>query len=74
MYVLDQAEYDGWYGLDLFPYRDDPQKFIELSRDNLRLAVRVVELLNEKGAAEMRQAGTFGPEMAALIRDCIRQA
>ena len=75
VYVLDQAGYDGWYGLDLFPYRDDPRKFIELSRDNLRLAKRVVELLNNEGdAAEMRRLGTFGPEMAALIRDCIRPA
>jgi len=74
MYVLDQVGYDGWYGLDLFPYRDEPRKFIELSRDNLRLAARVVDLLNEKGARDMRTAGTSGPEMSALTRDCITQA
>jgi len=74
MYVLDQAGYDGWYGLDLFPYRDEPRRFIEISRDNLRLARRVVALLNERGAAEMRAAGTSGPEMAELVRDCIREA
>jgi len=74
MYVLDQAGYDGWYGLDLFPYRDDPRKFIELSRDNLRLAAGVVDLMNEKGAKAMRTSGVFGPEMAALVSECIRQA
>jgi len=74
MYVLDQVGYDGWYGLDLFPYRDDPQKFIELSRDNLLLAAKVVDLLKEKGANDMRTAGTFGTEMSVLVRDCIRQA
>ncbi len=74
MYVLDEAGYDGWFGLDLFPYRDQPSKFIELSRDNLRLAARVVDLLNEKGAKEMRHAGTFGPEMASLIRQCVAEA
>jgi xylose isomerase len=73
MYVLDQAGYDGWYGLDLFPYRDDPGEFMELSRDNLRLAKSVVQLMNEKGAAEMREAGTAGPEMSVLLRDCIRE-
>jgi len=73
MYVLDQNDYDGWYGLDLFPYRDEPRKFIELSRDNLRLAKKVVTLLNESGAAEIRAAGTHGPEMAELVRDCIRK-
>lgn len=74
MYVLDQYGYDGWYGLDLFPYRDDPVKFMELSRDNLRLAKGAVQLLNERGARELRSAGTSGPEMATLVRDCIREA
>jgi sugar phosphate isomerase/epimerase len=71
MYVLDQHGYDGWYGLDLFPYRDEPLKFIGLARDNLRLAAAVVELMNKKGARELRAAGTSGPEMAALVRRCI---
>jgi len=74
MYVLDQTGYDGWYGLDLFPYRDVPRKFIELSRDNLHLAENVVALMNKKGARELRRPGTHGPEMAILIRDCIREA
>ena len=74
LYVLDEAGYDGWYGLDLFPYRDRPRKFMELSRDNLNLARNVVTLMNKKGACELRRSGTHGPEMAALIRDCIREA
>ena len=74
MYVLDEVGYDGWYGLDLFPYRDDPKKFMELSRDNLHLANRVVALMNKKGARELRRSGIHGPEMAVLIRDCIREA
>ncbi|MBM3334949.1 TIM barrel protein [Candidatus Sumerlaeota bacterium] len=74
MYVLDEVGYDGWYGLDLFPYRDVPRKFIEISRDNLRLAKQVVQLMNQKGAREMREKGTFGPEMSVLVRDCIREA
>ncbi len=74
IYVLEQHNYDGWYGLDLFPYRDDPRKFIELSRDNLRLAERTVKLMREKGADEMRKEGTKGPEMAELIRECIKLA
>jgi sugar phosphate isomerase/epimerase len=74
MYVLDQVGYDGWFGLDLFPYRDEPAKFMELARDNLQLAASVVELMNSSGAAELRATGTWGPEMAILIRDCIGQA
>jgi xylose isomerase len=71
MYVLDEANYDGWFGLDLFPYRDVPRKFIELSRDNLYLAKQVVDLMNEKGARELRASGTHGPEMAELVRNCM---
>ncbi len=74
MYVLDQTGYDGWFGLDLFPYRDEPRRFIEISRDNLRRALAVVHLMNERGAEQMRSAGTFGPETAELVRDCIREA
>lgn len=74
MYLLDQIGYDGWYGLDLFPYRDDPRKFVVLSRDNLRYAQRVVSLMNERGARDMRESGACGPEMAALVRDCIADA
>ena len=73
MYVLDEYGYEGWYGLDLFPYRDPPRKFIELSRDNLRLAAKVVGRMNERGAGELRASGTNGPELSVLMRDCIRE-
>ncbi|MFW6154708.1 MAG: sugar phosphate isomerase/epimerase family protein [Planctomycetota bacterium] len=71
LYVLDQVDYDGWFGLDLFPYRDDPRRFIEISRDNLHKAAAVVDLMNDRGAAELRIAGTAGPDMAVLMRDCM---
>ena len=74
IYVLDQVGYDGWYGLDLFPYRDDPKKFMKLSVENLNLAQAVVDLMNEKGAKELRKQSGAGPEMSALMRDCIREA
>jgi xylose isomerase len=73
VYCLDQMNYDGWLGLDLFPYRDDPKKFMEISRDNLRLAYDVVEVMNQNGAEKLRESGTKGPEMAELVRDCIRK-
>ncbi len=74
MYVLDGAGYDGWYGLDLFPYRDDPVEFLKLSVENLGLAQQVVELMKAEGAEELRARNGAGPQMAALIRDCIRKA
>mgnify|MGYP001142331820 CR=1 FL=1 len=74
MCALDEINYDGWFGLDLLPYRDRPRTFIELSGDNLHLAKRVVELMREKGARELRRSGRHGPEMAVLIRDCMIKA
>ena len=74
MYVLDQVGYDGWFGLDLFPYRDDPAEFIKLSVDNLRFAQRVVSLMNERGASELRESGENGPAMARLLLQCIGDA
>ena len=74
MYVLDQAGYDGWYGLDLFPYRDDPKKFMELSVKNLRLAQAAVDLMNERGMRELRKQPGMGPEIADLTLTCIREA
>ena len=74
MYVLDQIGYDGWFGLDLFPYRDDPADFIKLSVENLRFAQRVVSLMNERGAGELRESGEKGPEMARLLLKCICDA
>lgn len=73
MYVLEESDYKGWYGLDLFPYRDKPREFIELSRDNLILARRVVALLKEKGARELQQHGDKGCDMSRLIMECIRE-
>ena len=74
MYALDEAGYDDWYGLDLFPYRDDPAEFIRMSRDNLRLAKRVVKLMNEKGAKQLRMSGAYGPDMSRLTMSAIREA
>jgi len=71
MYVLEDAGYDGWYGLDLFPYRDKPRDFIELSRDNLYHAKRVVRMMRERGARELQADGTDGCSMSRLIQDCI---
>ena len=73
LYVLDQQKYDGWFGLDLFPYRDDAVDFMKLSVENLRLGQRVVKLMKERGADKLRKTGADGPAMSRLIRVCIRE-
>jgi sugar phosphate isomerase/epimerase len=74
IYVLDQMKYDGWFGLDLFPYRDDSIDFMRLSVENLRFAQRVVDLMNQRGAHELREKGTEGPAISRLLRDCLNDA
>jgi sugar phosphate isomerase/epimerase len=74
VYLLDEMGYDGWYGLDLFPYRDDIQKFMEVSRNNLRLAERTVEIMNRNGASALRAAGTKGLELSELMIKSLQEA
>jgi len=36
LYYMDKVGYDGWYGLDIFPYREDIIAACELSIENIR--------------------------------------
>jgi len=73
MYILDSEGYDGWYGLDLFPYRDDPLEFMKLAVENLRYAGSVAALIKDRGGEKLRSSKGKGPQMAALIRNCMRE-
>jgi L-rhamnose isomerase len=52
MFWLEEWGYDGWYGLDLFPYREPPEKAIEESIRNLYFAL---ELLDRVPRDELRE-------------------
>ena len=51
LFWLDEWGYDGWYGLDLFPYREAPEKAIEESIRNLYFGF---ELLDRVPRDELR--------------------
>ena len=51
LYWLDEWGYDGWYGLDLFPYREAPEKAIAESIRNLYFGF---ELLDRVPREELR--------------------
>jgi len=74
IYLLVNHHYEGWYGLDLFPYRDDPVEFMKLSVHNLRFARKVVDLMVSRGAEELRNRSGSGPAMSSLILECLREA
>ena len=43
LFWLDEWGYDGWYGLDLFPYREPPEKAIEESIRNLKFGFEILQ-------------------------------
>jgi sugar phosphate isomerase/epimerase len=52
LFWLDEWGYDGWYGLDLFPYREEPDKAIAESIRNLQFGF---ECLDRVPREELRQ-------------------
>lgn len=52
LFWLDEWGYDGWYGLDLFPYREAPEDAISESIKNLQFGY---ELLDRVPRAELRE-------------------
>lgn len=51
LFWLDEWGYDGWFGLDLFPYREPPEKAIDESIRNLKFGY---ELLDRVPRDELR--------------------
>jgi len=40
---LERLKYDGWYSLDMYPYREDPVKACEQSIRNLKWYAELVK-------------------------------
>jgi xylose isomerase len=53
LFWLDEWGYDGWYGLDLFPYREAPEEVVRESIRNLQFGF---ELLDRVPREEFRAA------------------
>ncbi len=43
LFWLDEWGYDGWFGLDLFPYREEPEKAVAQSICNLQVCYEMLE-------------------------------
>ncbi len=52
LFWLDEWKYDGWFGLDLFPYREDPALVVEETIRNLEFGY---ELLDRVPRDELRE-------------------
>jgi xylose isomerase len=67
---LDEMGYDDWYGLDYFPYREDPVRAAELSIDNVK-SVREIALTIDREKLRQAQAEGSGIAVQQYIRDIL---
>ncbi|RLE90337.1 MAG: hypothetical protein DRJ49_00130 [Thermoprotei archaeon] len=47
-YWLKEVKYDGWYSLDLFPYREDPIEAVRQSIENIKFFMKLVEVIDRR--------------------------
>jgi xylose isomerase len=52
LYWLEEIDYDGWFGLDLFPYREEPDQAIAESIRNIEFGY---EMINRVPREEIRE-------------------
>ncbi|MFB0562322.1 MAG: sugar phosphate isomerase/epimerase family protein [Candidatus Lokiarchaeia archaeon] len=53
MYWLEKMGYDGWYSLDIYPYREDP---LEASKESIEMLKVFSKLLDKIGREELEKA------------------
>lgn len=46
LFALQQINYDGWYGLDIFPYRENPVKATEYSIETINFLATLLKKIN----------------------------
>lgn len=68
MYWLEKMGYEGWYSLDIFPYREDP---LEASKESIEMLKTFSELLYRIGRDELDKAINEGnpAKTQKLIRE-----
>ncbi|MGB3716545.1 MAG: TIM barrel protein [Candidatus Promineifilaceae bacterium] len=68
LFWLEEWGYDGWFGFDLFPYREEPDKAIEESIRNIRFGYEMIERVDRD---ELR--GCFQSSDAIRVTQLMRQ-
>lgn len=46
LYYLFHSDYEGWLGLDIFPYREDPKVACQVSIENITMMLGIVEKID----------------------------
>ena len=68
LFWLEEWGYDGWFGFDLFPYREEPDKAIEESIRNIRFGYEMIDRVDR---AELRSC--FQSSDAIRVAQLMRQ-
>ena len=70
LYWLDRLDYDGWYALDIFPYREDG---VRAASESIRWIKGLHGLLDKMGHDRIAQVVASGDAMeaSALIREAM---
>jgi sugar phosphate isomerase/epimerase len=70
LYWLDRMNYDGWYALDIFPYREDG---IRAATESIRWIKALRGLLDQTGRERIDAviAGGDAMEASAMMRDAL---
>jgi sugar phosphate isomerase/epimerase len=70
LYWLDRLDYDGWYALDIFPYREDG---VRAASESIRWIKGLHGLLDKMGRDRIGQVVASGDAMdaSALIREAL---
>ncbi len=55
-YTLEKIKYDGWYSLDIFPYREDSLGTIRASLDMVRKLVEAAQRVDSSKIAQLQKA------------------
>lgn len=55
LYYLYHSGYEGWLGLDIFPYREDPTLACQVSIENIQSMLKVVEKIDVVQLREMQK-------------------
>ena len=70
LYWLQEVKYEGWYGLDLFPAREDPVKAVQESINNIRFMVGLLDKVDReelKRRLEEGDAAKIQPILRAML-------
>ncbi len=54
-YYLNNSQYTGWLGLDIFPYREDPALACQVSIENIKYLLQIVEKIDVSKLRELQK-------------------